>query len=297
MNIVEAYIKFRGQLLIFISGLPGCGKLKLAKNIARDFKLKIIDQYDYYKKDYDVTVTLHNDIKLINWYTDDAVDWDRFNEDIDKFKTNGLIVIGVALIESKITSKPDYHIHLNISKQLCMEKRKDFLKEHKEKYAEEYKSLETPIEKLKMNQLIFPYYLESTKKSKINKFININDMTDNQVYDIAFDALIALVKKYLKQDDVTNSEVSKTSTLQSNNSNKSTKSTDSSEVRTPKVSKVSKKKPNIITEDEESISASMELLDEPKYSYDQELDMVTALSDLEEYDRENGEGPIKIIEV
>ncbi|QKF94229.1 putative uridine kinase [Fadolivirus algeromassiliense] len=279
MNIVEAYIKFNKQLLIFISGLPGCGKLKLAKNVSRDFKIKIIDQYDYYKKDYNVTANLPDGTKLINWYTNDAIDWDKFNEDIDKLKVNGLIVIGVSLIESHITSKPDYHFHLNISKQLCMDKRKDFLKEHKDKYEEEYKVVNTPIEKLKMNQLIFPYYLESIKKSKVNKFININEMTDDQVYDMAFDTLIEMIKKYLKQDD----EIQQTE-----------KQT-SSEQKTPKVSNITNDTKQ--TDDDENISATFELLDKPKYSYDQELDMVTSLSDPDDYDSDKGEGPIKIVEV
>ena len=34
MNIVEAYIKFKGQLLIFVSGLSGCGKSTIGKKIA-----------------------------------------------------------------------------------------------------------------------------------------------------------------------------------------------------------------------------------------------------------------------
>jgi uridine kinase len=54
MNIVEAYIKFKGQLIIFISGLPACGKLILAKTIQTDFSLKLLNQFDYYKEDYKV---------------------------------------------------------------------------------------------------------------------------------------------------------------------------------------------------------------------------------------------------
>lgn len=306
MNIVEAYIKFNGQLLIFISGLPGCGKLKLAKNISKDFKLKIIDQYEYYKKDYDVTATLPDGTKIINWYTDDAVDWDKFNDDINKYKKDGLIVIGVSLIENTITSKPDYHFHLNISKQLCIEKRKEFLQEHKDKYEEDYKVVNTPIEKLKMNQLIFPYYLESIKKSKINKFININEMTDQQVYDMAFDVLIDMIKKYLKQDDNqdTQSTTQSTSTTQTTvesttqttvESTPQTPQTSTSKSQTPKVSKVTKDPRK--TEDDDNISATFELLDKPKYSYDEELDMMTSLSDPDDYDSEKGDGPIKFVGV
>ena len=118
-------------------------------------------------------------------------------------KGDGLLVIGISFPEDKIESKPDYHIHLNISKQACVERRKMFLEKHKdeENYGEDYKLIGSVTEKLKMNQLIFPYYLESIKKAKINKFININEMNNDVVYDTAFDALIDMIKKYLKQDN------------------------------------------------------------------------------------------------
>ena len=39
MNIVEKYIEVNDGMFILISGLSGTGKTKLAKNIAKDFKL------------------------------------------------------------------------------------------------------------------------------------------------------------------------------------------------------------------------------------------------------------------
>ena len=50
MNYIEAYIKFKGQLVVFISGLSGCGKTKISKKISNSFKIKLIDQNKYYKK-------------------------------------------------------------------------------------------------------------------------------------------------------------------------------------------------------------------------------------------------------
>lgn len=301
MNIVEAYIKFKGQLLIFISGLSGCGKLSLAKNIARDFKLKLIDQFDYYKTNYDVTVSLPDGTTLINWYTDDAVDWNKFNEDIDKFKNNGLLVVGFSLPEDKITSIPDYHLHLNASKQVCMEKRKTFLENHKDKYEEEYKLIGTQTEKLKMNQLIFPYYLESIRKSKINKFINITPkqtehsdqiiMSDDEIYDEAYNIIITFIKNYLyapvneTSTETTKtpkvSQVSKTKKLYKKNSN-------GNEQKHRQDSKNEKFQRTT----DSTTSATFEL-SEPDYIYDdkQNMDMVSALDDdFTEYD--DGDGPI-----
>lgn len=263
MNIVEAYIKFKGQLLIFISGLPGCGKLSLAKNICRDFKIKIIDQFDYHKKGYDIETNLSDGTQVVNWYSDEAIDWDRMNEDIEKFKKDGLIVVGFSLVENKITSAPDYHVHLNIAKQLCMDRRKEFLEKHKDKeeYKEEYKLVDTQTEKLIMNKLIYPYYLESIPKSKINKFINLNNTDDDQVYDIAFEALIDVINKFLQAKDKPINDVTKT----------------------PKVTDVTK------TDSLDTISASFELLEKPIYSYDDELDM------LNKYNDEEDDGQIKFV--
>ena len=277
MNIVEAYIKFNGQLVVLISGLPGCGKTGLGKSVARDFKIKLIDQYSYYKKDYDNKTTLPDNTTIVNWYTDDAIDWDKFNEDINAEKKSGVVVIGVSLPEDKLSFHPDTHIHLKISKQQCLEKRKVYLENNKDEYPEEYELLHTPAEKLKMNLLIFPYYLETIKKEKINKFININEIEDDKIYDEVFDYLINLIQNYL------NSPISET---------------------TPKVTKTSENTSKPQTTD--TISTSIELLDEPRYTYDDELDMVTKYQDFERLEDNNLEssdifdqtirdGPIKFI--
>lgn len=280
MNIVEAYIKFNGQLVVLISGLPGCGKTGLGKSIARDFKIRLIDQYHYYKKDYDNKTTLPDNTVIVNWYTDDAIDWDKFNEDINAEKKNGVVVVGVSLPEDKLEFHPDTHIHLKISKQQCLEKRKIYLEKNKDDYPEEYELLNTPAEKLKMNLLIFPYYLETTKKEKINKFININEIDDDKIYDEVFDYLINLIQNYL------NSPISET---------------------TPKVTKTSENMSTISKlQTIDTISTSIELLDEPRYTYDDELDMVTKYQDSERLEDDNSEssdifdqtirdGPIKFI--
>ena len=275
MNIVEAYIKFKGHLLIFVSGLSGCGKTPIGKKIAKDFKLKLIDQFDYYKKGHAAKFTLPDNTTIINWYMDEAIDWDKLNKDIDEFKKTGLIVIGFSLPEDKIISEHDFHIHLNISKQVCMEKRKAFLEKRKEKYEEEYKLIGTPIEKLKMNQIIYPYYIESTKKSKINKFVNMNTMTDDEAYNDIFNVLVKFISDYLYQPRI---------------------KTDPT--KTPKVTDITTENTNTYTNtDTNTISASLELMNEPKYVYDQreDLDMVTFLSKQDEYLK--GEGPIKILEL
>lgn len=52
MNIVEKYQELNDGMFIIISGLSGTGKTKLAKNMAKDFKLDMINENKYCDKDY-----------------------------------------------------------------------------------------------------------------------------------------------------------------------------------------------------------------------------------------------------
>ncbi len=199
MNVIEAYTKFNGQLVIFITGISGCGKTTLGKVLSHNFKLPLIEQMNYYKKGYDVKAQLPDGSSVVNLFTDDAVDWTALNNDINEKKSTGVIVTGIALPKDKMDMTIDYHIHLSISKKECLERKQQYLKKHKEQYPEEYKLIGTAAEKLKMNQLIFPYYLESVKRSHVNKFLNINELSDDNIYGIAFDNIIEFIVRYLKK--------------------------------------------------------------------------------------------------
>ena len=63
MNIVEAFIKFNGQLIIFISGMPGSGKTSQAEQLSKDLKIKYIHIRDYYKeyKDREIYLSENTD--------------------------------------------------------------------------------------------------------------------------------------------------------------------------------------------------------------------------------------------
>jgi cytidylate kinase len=50
-------MKYNGQFVIFISGLIGCGKSKLAKKISNSLKLKLVDQHKYFKQDHNSKTT------------------------------------------------------------------------------------------------------------------------------------------------------------------------------------------------------------------------------------------------
>jgi hypothetical protein len=197
MNIVEAYIKFKGQLVIFISGMSGCGKIDVGKFVSRDFKIGLLEQQNYYKENYGNQVTLPSGESVTNYSTDEAFDWDKLNADIESRKKDGVVVVGVALVSDKITTVPDFHIHLAISKKACLERRKIYVEQNKDKYPEEYKSIESGSDRLKMNQLIFPYYLEVVKRQKIDKYISIEGKDDNPIYDEVYNYLIESIEGYL----------------------------------------------------------------------------------------------------
>jgi len=205
MNVIEAYIKFQNRLVIFISGLSGCKKTQLTQKLANNLNINHIDQSKYYKseEEYNKTYTLPDGTDIINWNTDDAIDWDKLNNDIKKIMESnkgtmkGLIVSGFSLPEDKLLIIPDYHIHLSISKQKCLNLRINNLMKQKEKNPSKYENIDETIEKLEMNQLIFPYYLEVVKRSKINKFINITELKEQKIYDLVFDTIIEFVQKFL----------------------------------------------------------------------------------------------------
>jgi len=209
MNVVEAYIKFRGQLIILMSGITGCKKTKFAKMLAKEFSIKFVDQMDYYVEKYDEKIDMPDGTKIINWYSDNAIDWDKLNTDINKYKNTGVIVTGFSFSKDRIDFDSDFHIHIKLSKKLCIEKRRKFLQKYQKKYPDEYSVINTEKELLLMNKLIYPYYLESLKNSSINKFINMDELDDEKAYDTIFDSVI----EYIQDWHSKNRQVDKTESI------------------------------------------------------------------------------------
>jgi len=187
LNLVEAYIKYNKKLVIFISGLSGCGKTNLSKKLSQLLHVKLLEQNNYYKKNYNKITTLPNSRKLINRNTDDAIDWDKLNLDLKKYSPGGVILSGFGLPQDLIKIKPDYFISLAIKKDDCLDKRIKFINKNKEKFKREYSYLQDGTEKLIMNLLVFPYFLSCNKRSKID--INISVVSNSQVYKDSVEAL------------------------------------------------------------------------------------------------------------
>lgn len=187
-TIVEEYTTRNHQFIIAISGVSGSGKVVLSKNIARDFHIPCINQTDFYKPNYDVTVKLPNNKTIINYDTDDIVDWTAFNKEINNKKEKGVIVVGTTFSTDKIEFKPDIHIHLKLPKQIIKQKRLDYIAKHQDK------NYDIETETLRLNLYTYPYYLATLEKMKIDKTIITVDMSDDTIYDTIFDYIIDFVK-------------------------------------------------------------------------------------------------------
>lgn len=197
MNIVEAYIKFKGQMVILISGMSGSGITHLGKNISKDLNLSLISYRDYFKEDYDKKIKLPNDTEIINWDSDDIIDWDNFIQAIKGKSHSGVVAYSQSFPTSKLDELVvDFHINIKLSKQNLLSRRKKYA----EKHDEEFGSQETMI----LNNYTYPYYLQSVSNSKITKFINANEFNnlsddeyDEKIADESFNYLMNIIKKWI----------------------------------------------------------------------------------------------------
>jgi uridine kinase len=193
MNIIEKYIEEKNGLIILISGFSGSGKTILAKSLAKDLKVEYINLNDYYFEDYSGSKMVGN-IKVIEWDSPDAINWDKFNEKIKEIKKSGVVVSGFIFPEEKIKFTPDYHIHFKISKDDLIKVRSEYTSEREDS---KLKDLEPDIEKRILNAISFPIYLEQLKNQKFTKTINIQYGELKKAYDELFDYVIYSIKKII----------------------------------------------------------------------------------------------------
>ena len=205
MNIVEAYLKFKGQYIILVSGFSGSDKTKLAKFIANimNFEFLRLSKYEYTKDVYGSEknyVTLKDGTQVLDWDNIyESVDWDAFNDKVNSAK-GGIVISGFGFPSSKIDFEPDIHIHVKLSKHRLLENRKQYLKAHPEdKFNEVIEAMEK-TDALILNSITYPHYLAIAKDSQIDKFINATDMTNEQIKDEAFSYLMFSTKQWIKEN-------------------------------------------------------------------------------------------------
>jgi len=233
MNIVQAYTKFKGQFIILISGFSGSGKTKVSKFIADLFKFQHINlSHFYYSKEiYDQDanyVKLKNKTDILNWDNIyESVDWDKFNATINNIKNKGVVAVGFGFPTKLLQFEPDFHIQIKISKQHLLENRENYIKSKMTsgKTHASDRIIDIDTDKNILNNITYPIHLKLIDDSKIDKYINTNDVSDEKIKEDTFNYLMDMVGKWLNKNS-TNSTNS-TNYTKSTNSTNYTKSANS----------------------------------------------------------------------
>lgn len=191
MNIVEAYIKKKGQLIILVSGFSGSGKTTLAREIERDFKIKFVNLNDFFKESYNEVVDLGHDIKVVDWDNPNAINWDKFNETIDKEKASGIVVSGFSFPTDKIKFSYDFYINIYIKKDKLIEKRQKYLEENKDNPLNEISDERTQMTII--NNLTFKHFLAT--KDKNAYVIDSSELSPDDIYDKIFEYITKGIEK------------------------------------------------------------------------------------------------------
>lgn len=176
----------QGRKIIAISGISGAGKSTLGKQIADKIKGIYIDQDWFFKKNKP-QVKLSDGSTTSNWDCKEAIDLHGMNERIRKeMKNNKNIIIGgFALWDEWFDqdTRPNIHFHIKIPKDLSLETRlkvKKFNPEARKK------------QELIFNELVYPFYLETLKHSKIDYFIEGMDKNgDRRLMDDMINEIIS----------------------------------------------------------------------------------------------------------
>lgn len=203
-NIVEVYTERNKQNIILISGLSGSGKSKIAIFISKIFNFKLSKLSEFYYSDETYNKPENYFPKLYDRTTDldwdniyKSVNWESFNDHVDTYKKNGIVIEGFGFPKHLIKFKPDFHIHIKINKENLFKNRHEYIKSHPEAYAHKH----TPEqEKLIFNKITYIHYNNVLNDSDITKRLNANEQSLDQMYDELFSYMTTTINKWLSGD-------------------------------------------------------------------------------------------------
>jgi Cdc6-like AAA superfamily ATPase len=205
MNIVEAYIKENKQMVLLISGFSGSGKTIISRSLLKDInksnkeKVTFLNLNDFLKSESEYKNVIEvGELKVIDWDSPDAVNWEEFNKKVNEIKNNGVIVSGFAFPKDKISFKVDFHIHLKMLKDDLIKNRADFTAEKIDDKTSRVAEIGEDMEKRILNKITFPHYLNSLQTSAFNKMINVKYGEVKEAYDEVFVYIMEEIKKRLK---------------------------------------------------------------------------------------------------
>lgn len=186
MNISEEYIMVNKGLIILISGLSGTNKSLLAKEIEKDFKLKLIDINEYCINENNVPIVEIFGLKIKDWDDVNTYNWTKINEDVSKYKVNGCVVVGDMFPKSKFKQDKYFHIHLTISKEKLVEKRKIIIQKNEKGKCNDLKQFTNNLLGF-INKITYPHYIKYREDSKIDFWIKSDENTIEEMYNKTFD--------------------------------------------------------------------------------------------------------------
>lgn len=223
--LIDVYLNKIKQLIILISGLSGSGRSEIAKNIAKIFNFPLIQINNYYKKDYNETITMGEN-KIINWSDINAFDWVTINNEINLNKKTGIVVVGTIFTNDVIDFVPDIYINIKISKSNLLNNRYSFLKNHEDDIHSLYIITNSYTDLLIFNKIILPQYYNYLNNSKIHKFFNANDITSiDELEELIFNYIITTLElnlnNYFNSNKINNvsSSTKSSNLINSNNTN------------------------------------------------------------------------------
>lgn len=189
MNILEAYLKKYSQFIILILGLPCTNKSAIAKELALDLNIKILNINNYLIKNKFIEKNI-NDINFKIYEDSNNYEWEKLNKDIDDSKSSGIILYGNFIDMEHIEYDIDFSFFYSMNLTLC----KKILFEKKILQWNESDSKT----KIYFENIFNPIYENIKEKIKFNKFFNIKEENKfDESYDEIFDLLMNLIKKKL----------------------------------------------------------------------------------------------------
>ena len=233
INIIEAYLKEFGQMIILLIGMPTSNKSNLAKKLESDIepKFTLININDYFEKNF-----IDVEVKNINFKLydhPDNINYSKLFDDINKVKSTGVILYGNSIDTNKIKDiKIDFSyffdVKPNLLKNNLIKNKKLPFSTSQEEHIDE--KINDKLE-IYIKDILIPIYNNIKKNIKFNKFYNIKEDTQFiDIYDNLFDYFILLIKKKLDQPIETETETeseSKSTETESKSTETESKSTES----------------------------------------------------------------------
>jgi len=115
MNIIEAYLKEYGQMIILLIGMPTSNKSNIAKELESDLKPKftLININNYFQKKFINVEAKNINFKLYDH--PDNINYSKLFNDVNKLKSTGVILYGNSIDPNKIKDiKVDFSYFFDI---------------------------------------------------------------------------------------------------------------------------------------------------------------------------------------